>query len=329
MRVTLMVFISVFTVAAYSSDVGTCNNRGDLDTPYCDQDKDLVADIPTDTTQQRNPDKLVFGWAPVEHPAAYEKLFNSYAVHLAKCTGKKVELFKTKSHIEEIEAMRSGRIHIGRFATGQAAFAVNIAGAVPFGVKGDDERFHGYNLFMIVRKDSPYRKLTALKGKTVAHVSSSSNSGHLAPMALFPSLGLTPGKDYKIVFSGKQDDSILGVKSGKYDAASVASDSFYRMAALGLIKEDDFRIVYISPTFPADVIAYAHDLAPPLRDQILKCTYNYRFDHEVRKTFADADRFYPVTYKKDWELVRSVAALGDGLDRKAYDNLKKREKQDD
>ena len=35
----------------------------------------------------------------------------------------------------EIEAMRSGRLHVGGFSTGPTAFAVNIAGAVPFAIK--------------------------------------------------------------------------------------------------------------------------------------------------------------------------------------------------
>ena len=43
-----------------------------------------------------------------------------------------------------------------------------------------------------------------LKGKKVAHTSPSSNSGHLAPLALFPGEGLAPDKDYKPVFSGKR-----------------------------------------------------------------------------------------------------------------------------
>ncbi|MCH3689019.1 PhnD/SsuA/transferrin family substrate-binding protein, partial [Campylobacter lari] len=79
-----------------------------------------------------------------------------------------------------------GRLHVGGFSTGPTAFAVNIAGAVPFAVKGYAEGFQGYNLIVIVKKDSPYQKLTDLKGKKLAHTAPSSNSGHMAPVALFP-----------------------------------------------------------------------------------------------------------------------------------------------
>src|SRR3546814_6949599 len=120
--------------------------------------------------------------------------------------------------------MRSNRLHVGGFSTGPTNFAVNLAGAVPVAVKGTADGFQGYNLILIVKKDSPFQKLTDLKGKKVAHTSPSSNSGNMASIALFPDEGLVHGKDYKFLYSGKHDQSIMGVNLGDYDAAAVASD---------------------------------------------------------------------------------------------------------
>jgi phosphonate transport system substrate-binding protein len=159
-----------------------------------------------------------------------------------------------------------------------------------------------------------------MKGKKVAHTSPSSNSGHMAPMALFPKEGLAPEKDYKVLFSGKHDQSVMGVKSGDYDGAAVASDVFYRMAARGQINKDDFRILYTSPKFPTSSFAYAHDLEPGFRDKMLACFYDYRYPAAMQKAFDGADRFYPVTYEKDWAIVRQVAeAGGEKFNRAAYD----------
>ena len=146
--------------------------------------------------------------------------------------GPKVVFYQVQSNAAEIEAMRSGRLHVAGFSTGPTAFAVNLAGAVPFAVKGTAKEFQGYNLIMIVKANSPYQKLADFKGKKVAHTSPSSNSGHLAQLALFPREGLTPDKDYKSIFSGKHDQSVMGVNSGDYDAGAVASDVFHRMATL-------------------------------------------------------------------------------------------------
>jgi phosphonate transport system substrate-binding protein len=305
-----------------------CRNRGDLDTLYCDDNGDLVADTPTDPKKLKTPGTLVFTYTPVEDPAVQEKEFKPFTEYLAKCTGKKVVFYQVQSNAAEIEAMRSGRLHVGGFSTGPTAFAVNIAGAVPFACKGYEKEFQGYRLIVIVKKDSPFQKLSDLKGKRVAHTSPSSNSGHMAPNALFPKQGLTPEKDYKILFSGKHDQSIMGVRSGDYDAAPVASDVFHRLAARGQVREDEFRIIWQSEIFPTSSFAYAHDLEPTFRDKMLKCFYDYRFPEEMKKSFDGADRFFPITYKKDWAIVRQVAeAGGEGFNRASYEKETKKEEE--
>lgn len=302
----------------YAQDA--CSNRGDLDAQYCDANKDLVADTPTNPAKLKNPNTLVFTYTPVEDPAVYEKIFKPFTEHLATCTAKRVVFFQVQSNAAEIEAMRAGRLHVAGFSTGPTAFAVNIAGAVPFGVKGYADRYQGYNLIVVVRKDSAFQKLADLKGKKLAHTSPSSNSGHMAPIALFPKEGLTPDKDYKVLFSGKHDQSVLGVKSGDYDAAAVASDVFERMAHRGEIREDEFRVIYRSAKFPTSSFAYAHDLEPAFRDKMLKCFYDYRFTPEMQKAFDGADRFFPITYQKDYAIVREVAeAAGEKFNRAAYE----------
>ena len=119
-------------------------------------------------------------------------------------------------------------------------------------------------LIVVGKRDSPFQKLSDLKGKKVAHTAPSSNSGHMAPVALFPNEGLTPGKDYNILFSGKHDQSILGVSSGDYESAAVAPYVFHRMPTCGHIKKDDFRLFYRRATFPTSTFVNAHDPDPAL-----------------------------------------------------------------
>ena len=322
---------AVFTLAGLAGNAAaqdTCKNRGDLDALYCDDNNDLVADTPKDAKKFKTPGTLVFTYTPVEDPAVYEKVFKPFTEHLGTCTGKRVVFYQVQSNAAEIEAMRSGRLHVGGFSTGPTAFAVNIAGAVPFAVKGTEKEFQGYNLLVIVKKDSPYQKLADLKGKKFAHTSPSSNSGHMAPMALFPKEGLAPSKDYSILFSGKHDQSILGVNSGDYDGAAVASDVYHRMGERGQIKEDNFRVIYRSQKFPTSSFAYAHDLEPVFRDKMLKCFYDYRFPADMQKAFDGADRFFPVNFKKDWEVVRHVSeAGGEKFNRAGYEKESKREEE--
>ena len=300
-----------------------CANRGTLDALYCDENNDLTADPPKDRAKWKNPSTLVFTYTPVEDPAIYRKIFQPFLDHLAKITGKKVIYYDVHSNAAEIEAMRSGRLHVAGFSTGPTAYAVNLAGAVPFAVRGQGDKPEGYHLILIVKAASPFQKPVDLKDRKVAHTAPSSNSGNLAPRALLPAQGLAPDRDYKVIYSGKHDQSILGVNSGDYDAATVASDVFDRMVNRGAVKREDFRIIYTSPLFPTSSYAYAHDLHPDLVVKIKEAFLSFKFPPEMSKSFEGMTNFVPITYRKDWEVVRNVAAAaGETYTRDALSKIK-------
>lgn len=303
-----------------------CGNRGQLDTLYCDEDKDLVADVPKDRGKQRDPSTLVWAYTPVEDPAIYATIFKPFTDYLGTCVGKRIVYYPVQSNSAEIEAMRSGRLHFAGFSTGPTGFAVNMAGAVPFAAKGTEKEIRGYNLIAVVKASSPFQKLADLKDKKVAHTAVSSNSGNLAPRVLFPDLGLKPDVDYKPLMSGGHDKSVLGVASGDYDMAAVASDVFERMGVRGTIKAEEFRVIYRSPIFPTSSFAYAHDLRPELAAKLKECFYAFRFTPEMTREFNGDDRFFPISYAKDWAVVREVAEKsGTPYNKAAYDAEAKRE----
>jgi len=306
-RFSVLAGLAAFAFAA-AAQAQECKKRGELDAIYCDENGDLVADVPKDAKKQKNPSTIVFAYSPVEDPAVYENIFKPFTDYLAKCANKKVVYYAVQSNSAEIEAMRSGRLHVAGFSTGPTGFAVNMAGAIPFAAKGTADHYHSYYLAFVVKADSPYQKISDLKGKKVAHTSASSNSGNLAPRALFPKEGLVPEQDYKVIYSGGHDKSALGVVSGDYDGAPVASDVLERMIVRGAIKKEAIRVIYKSAPFPTSSFAYAHDLQPALAEKLKKCFYDFRFTPAMSKEFNGDDRFYPVTYKKDWEVVRTVAA---------------------
>ncbi len=284
-----------------------CSHRGALDDAYCDEDRDLVADLPRDPARLRDPSTLVFAYTPVEDPALYANQFRPFTDYLTQCTGKRVVYFQVTSNAAQVEAMRSGRLHIAGFSTGPTAFAVNLAGAVPFAVKGGPEHYESYRVVVLVRADSPFRSLADLKGRRVAHTSATSNSGNLAPRAFFPAQGLVPDQDYRVVYSGGHDRSVMGVNAGDYDAAPVASDVFGRMVQRGQLRGENIRTIWQSAPFPTSSFALAHDLRPELAQRIRQCFFDFRFPEAMRRDLGGNDRFWPATYLKDWEPVRQVA----------------------
>lgn len=322
---TLFAFAAL-TLAAPALAQDACPNRGQLDTLYCDADNDLVADRPGDPAKQKDPQTLIFAYSPVENPAVYAAVYQPLMDHLSSCVGKKVVNFPVQSYAAQIEAMRSGRLHIALYPTGAVGFAVNLAGAVPFAVNGSERGVSGYKVQAIVKTDSPYQKLADLKGKRVAHTAPSSNSGHLAPRVYFPDEGLKPDADYKTLMSGGHDKSVMGVVNGDYDMAPVASDVLDRMIQRGTIKPGLVRVIWESPLFPTSPWAMPHDLKPELTKKISDCFIGYKWDEAMKKEYLGEDRFFPMTYKETWKPIRDVAEKsGTPYNKTAYEAQMKRE----
>ncbi len=70
-----------------TANADTCKHRGDLDTPFCDEDGDLLADTPKNPDQWLDPDTLVFSYTAVEDPSVYENVFSELMDHIALKTG--------------------------------------------------------------------------------------------------------------------------------------------------------------------------------------------------------------------------------------------------
>ena len=301
----LSLLLGNFSTAVAAAD---CKNRGDLDTRYCDDNGDLVADTPRDPGQWLDPDTLVFSYTPVTDPSVYENVFTEFMAYLAEKTGKKVKWYGAESYAAQVEAMRSGRLHVAGISTGPTPFGVNLAGFVPFGIMDGPKGF-GYTLQLITHKDSGIKKVSDLKDRNVAHVTPSSNSGNLAPRALFKDLGIIPDKDYKVIYSGKHDNSIMGVANKDYDAAPIASTILDRMAAKGVVNRDDLRFIWESDPFPGTSYGYVYNLHPDLARNIMYAFYSFDWTGtglEKEWGVIPWDKFSPITYQDTWKVIRTI-----------------------
>ncbi|MCB5198408.1 phosphate/phosphite/phosphonate ABC transporter substrate-binding protein [Loktanella sp. TSTF-M6] len=286
-----------------------CPERGALDVLYCDANGDLVADTPTDPALLNDPNTLVFAYTPVEDPAVYADIWAPFIAHLEAETGKDVQFFAVQSNSAEVEAMRSGRLHIAGFSTGPTPFAVNLAGAVPFAIMGAEDGQFGYRLQVFTQAGSDIQTVADLAGKRVAHTSPTSNSGNQAPRALFPGLGVVPDQDYEVIYSGSHDQSMLGVVAGDYDAAPVASEVVDRMAERGLYDPAEVRMIWESDPFPTTSFTLAHDLDPALAETIKQAFFSFEFEGTaLGDEFDGVSKFIPITYQDQWAVIREIQA---------------------
>lgn len=283
-----------------------------LDSRYTDADGDLVADIPADASKWVDPDTLVFTYTPVEDPAVYAEVWSEFTDHLAKVTGKKVQFFPVQSNAAQIEAMRSGRLHVAGFNTGSNPLAVACAGFRPFAMMARADNTFGYEMEIITYPGSGINKVEDIKGKQLAFTSETSNSGFKAPSAILKAdFGMVPGTDFEATFSGKHDNSILGVANKDYPAASIANSVRKRMIARDVVKPEQLNIIYTSQTFPTTGYGIAHNLHPALQVKVRDAFFTFDWKGtKLEKEFEKSGeaKFISITFKNDWDVIRKIDA---------------------
>ncbi|MGH1359361.1 MAG: phosphate/phosphite/phosphonate ABC transporter substrate-binding protein [Burkholderiaceae bacterium] len=281
-----------------------------LDARYTDADGDLIADIPTDAAKQVDPGTLIFAYTPVEDPAVYKEAWADFLDHLSKTTGKKVLFFPVQSNAAQIEAMRAGRLHIAGFNTGSNPLAVACAGFRPFTMMAKADGSFGYEMEIITFPGSGIEKVEDIKGKKMAFTSQTSNSGFKAPSAILKAdYNMEPKKDFEPVFSGKHDNSILGVANKDYPAAAIANSVLARMLNRDVVKSEQLKSIYKSQTFPTTGYGIAHNLNADLQAKIQEAfkTFNWK-GSSLEKEFSKSGeaQFVPITFKEHWAVIRKI-----------------------
>jgi len=311
---TMFIFAALLISVAFALSPGAAVAaecpRGFLDKQYCDWNSDLVADLPLDEKQWTNPDTIIFSYTPVEDPAVYAKVWDGFIKHMAKVTGKKVVFFPVQSYAAQYEAMRSGRLHIAGVNTGGNPVAVACAGFVPFAMMAAKDGSFGYEMEIIVPAESAIQSPKDLKGKSLAFTSKTSNSGFKAPSALLKSeFGLVADKDFKTAFSGKHDNSVMGVANKDYDAAAIANSVMKRMFDRKVVDPAKIRTVYKSQTFPTTGYGHAHNLHPTVVAKIKQAFFTFEWEgSDLKKEFKKEDRFISISHKFDWDVIRKIDA---------------------
>jgi phosphonate transport system substrate-binding protein len=259
------------------------------------------------------PATLVFAYTPVEDPAVYyAKVWEEFIDHLAKTTGKRVQFFPVQSNAAQLEAMRAGRLHVAGFNTGSNPLAVNCAGFVPFAMMASKDNRFGYEMEIITYPGSGIEKVEDIKGKRMAFTSETSNSGYKAPSALLrDQFKMEAGKDFTPVFSGKHDNSILGVANKDYPAAAIANS----------VKGAWKRAAWSSPSRPRSstsrrpsrppATATSTTSSPELAEKVKQAFFTFKWEgtalaKEFNKAEPPQEKFMPITYKQHWQVVRDI-----------------------
>ena len=299
-------------LAAAVAIAGTAQAEFTLDSRYTDADGDLIADIPTDPSKLVDPDTLIFAYTPVEDPAVYAEAWSDFLAYLEEKTGKKVQFFPVQSNAAQIEAMRAGRLHIAGFNTGSNPIAVACAGFRPFTIMAAADGSFGYEMEIITYPGSGIESVADIRGKSMAFTSQTSNSGFKAPSAILKAdYGMIPGRDFEALFSGKHDNSVLGVANKDYLAASIANTIMQRMFRRDVVKPEQIVSIYKSQTFPTTGYGVAHNLTPELQAKIEEAFFSFEWEgSSLKEEFQKSGeaKFVSIVHKFDWNVIRKIDA---------------------
>lgn len=267
-----------------------------------------VMETPSDDSELIDPDVLQFSLVPTEDPTVYQDTMKPLMDNIAKETGTEVKYNALQSYAAQVEAMRSERLHVAGFSTGTVPFAVNIGGAVPFSIQVSKDGAFGYRLWLITQlNNEEITELQDIKGKTVAHADPSSNSGNLAPRALFANEGVKPEEDYEVTYSGGHEQGSLGVANGDYDAAPVCSTCYTRVANAGQLDPEKIKCIWASDPFPTTGFSYRYNLTPEIQDGVRRAFLDYDYsDTAIAEEFEGRGTWTEIDYATVWDIILQI-----------------------
>ncbi|MCY1078426.1 phosphate/phosphite/phosphonate ABC transporter substrate-binding protein [Archangium lansingense] len=141
---------------------------------------------------------------------------------------------------------------------------------------------------LIVRKDSPYKTIHDLKGRTYAYNDEISHAGYNQPRYRMLELGLTQGFFGKVLRSGSHEESIRMVATGKADASFVDSLVLDYDREKGIGHAHEVRVLESSgPSTPGPLVA-SSQLPVELRNKLQQALVTMHEDPEGRKLLDEA-----------------------------------------
>ncbi len=221
-----------------------------------------------------------FAASSSENREAVQARFKEFSSYFKKQLGVELQIYQATDYAGAIQALTSGQVHLaGLGPAGYAAAWVDSEGAVePLVAAREADGDLGYYSALIVRADSPYRKVEDLKGKTLGWADPNSTSGYLVPLVSLRAIGIEPTKFFeRTVFSGSHENNVIGVLNGTFDSAFVwtgknpASRGILKvMSARNLLDPQKLRVIWNSQMIPSSPITVRKDMPADMKHDIAK-----------------------------------------------------------
>lgn len=275
--------------------------------------------------QARFPE-LVLAVVPAENASGLTERMAPFNAYLSRELGVKTTLRIANDYAAVIEGQRAGQIHIGYYGPSSyvRAWTVTNGGVEPFVTTINSDGSIGYYSVLYTRANNPAASIQDLRGRNLCLVDPNSTSGNNVPRFAMSRMGIAnPDQHFgRVVYAGSHENAITAVQQGTCDAAfnwwnSEQDSNFSRMVNKGMVKPEDFKIIFRSDLIAGSPYAWLTSLPAEAKAAILKA-----FVEAPQKDKAAFDRlsdgkdrgFHPVTHK-DYETIVELQKFVDQMRR--------------
>jgi phosphonate transport system substrate-binding protein len=214
--------------------------------PSIDLDRKVELPPPASPLEQEG---LKVAVAAIISPRGTAESFAPLLIRLEEETGEKVTLVQRRTYQEINQLIVDHQVDVAFICTGAYAASpdrLRMDLLVVPQIKGKTT----YQSFIIVPAAAATKNLRDLKGTVFAFTDPLSNTGHLYPLFLLQTLGLTPETFFKrTIFTYSHDRSIHAVASGVADGAGVDNLVYQYATASDPFLKEKTRIIHSSPEF--------------------------------------------------------------------------------
>ncbi|MFC0213947.1 phosphate/phosphite/phosphonate ABC transporter substrate-binding protein [Paenibacillus chartarius] len=266
------------------------------------------------------PTTLTVQFVPSQNAETLEAKAKPLEKMLGDRLGIPVKVSVSTDYNTVIEAMASKKVDIGFLPPSNYVVAHDTRKAADlllqaqrFGVddatgQNTTELVNYYKAMIVVKADSPIKKVEDLKGKKIGWQGVTSAAGYVYPGLVLKKAGIDPQTDVQPTQFQGHDKAVIALLNGQVDAVGVFQDIRAQMSKDYPNAIKDTRVLTFTDKIPNDTIAVRPDMDAAWKKKIQDAFIAIGKDPEGQKVISDvySHKGYVVAEDKDFDIVREA-----------------------
>lgn len=197
--------------------------------------------------------------------------YQPFLDYLAKATGYRFKIRFCQKRESVVDLLGKGEVHFA-FIGAQTYLEARKKYRVTPMVRGlNGEGRAEYRSAIVVKKDSPIKRLEELRGKRFAFGGKSSTQGHLIPLIDLSEHGVNLADLAGHEFTGSHRNCAQAVATGAFDAGGMQDQLAREYAADGII-----RIIHMSSYYPSSGVAAGPKVPAEIVQRVKKAFLDFQ-----------------------------------------------------